>query len=96
MEHVFMGVVVLSIAACLILGAILTAPKLERIGVRHSARHSFAVVSVGLGAYLGWISTIFFADKLGPENYVWELYVLRIGVLLCCIHFLWAVWRCDK
>ena len=96
MEHIFMGTVLLLIAGSLILGAILTAPKLERMGIRHSARHSFTIVCVGIGAYLGWISIVFFKDELGPENYVPELYVLRIGVMLACFHFLWAVWRCDK
>lgn len=91
-----MGTIVLAIAVCMVLGAILTAPKLERIGIRHSARYSFAAVCTMTGAYLGWISTVFFADKLGPENYVPELWMLRIGLLLACLHFLWSIWRCDK
>jgi hypothetical protein len=59
MEHVAMGTILLIIAFCMILGAILTAPKLERIGIRHSARYSFAIVCILTGTYLGWIGTVF-------------------------------------
>lgn len=96
MAHVVMGTILLVIAFCMVLGAILTAPKLERMGVRHSARYSFAAVCVCTGTYLGWIGVLFYRDLLGPLNYIPELWALRIILMICCIHFLWAIWRCDK
>lgn len=91
-----MGTMLLVIAFCMILGAILTTPKLERMGVRHSARYSFASVCVLTGGYLGWIATLFFHDILGPENYDPILWFVRIALMLACLHFVWSIWRCDK
>lgn len=96
MEHVIMGTMLLVIALCMIVGAILTAPKLERMGVQHSARYSFAIVCVCTAAYLGWIGTLFFRDVLGPENYSPTLWAVRILLLLACFHYVWSIWRCDK
>jgi hypothetical protein len=91
-----MGTILLIIAFCMILGAILTAPKLERIGIRHSARYSFAIVCILTGTYLGWIGTVFLRNELGPVNYSPELWVLRICLMLSCLHYLWSIWRCDR
>lgn len=95
MQHVIMGTILVMTSILLVLGAILTAPKLERIGIRHSARYSFAAVCVTLAIYLGWIGTLFYGNELGPENYVLELWVVRIVLLVACVHFCWAVWKCD-
>jgi hypothetical protein len=46
------------------------------------------------GAYLGWVSTIFFSNELGPENYTPELWGIRILLMVSALHFLWAAWRC--
>lgn len=96
MQHVVIGTILLIIPLCLVIGTILTAPKLTRVGIKRSARNSFCIVAVGLAAYLSWIATLFYHDVLGPENYTWELWVLRIGLMLACFHYVWSVWRCDK
>jgi hypothetical protein len=93
-SNVIMGCILLVIAFCMILGAIIMSPKLGRMRIKHSARYSFAAVCILTGTYLGWISTFFFRDVLGPENYTPELWALRVSLMLACIHFLWNVWRC--
>jgi hypothetical protein len=90
-----MGTILLVIAFSMILGAILTTPKLTRMGIRPTAKYSFAMVCILTGAYLGWIGTLFYRDVLGPENYIPELWALRIGLMVACLHFLWAVWKCP-
>jgi hypothetical protein len=95
MENVIMGTILLLISISMILGAILTAPKLERIGIRHSARYSFASVCILTGIYLGWVATLFFQDVLGPANYTIELWFIRVFLLISCLHYLWAIWHCD-
>jgi hypothetical protein len=95
-EHVIMGTILLVTAFCMILGAILTSPKLERMGVRHSARYSFSAVCICTAIYFGWIATLFYQNKLGPPNYSVELWGVRIVLMVACLHFLWSIWRCDK
>jgi hypothetical protein len=96
MLHVIMGIILAITSTLLVIGAILTSPKLERMGVRHSARYSFATVAVLVGLYLGWVANLFFRNELGPENYVLELWAIRIGLMVASAHFVWAIWRCDK
>lgn len=89
-----MGTMLLIIAICMILGAIITTPKLVRMGIRRSARYSFATVAILTAIYFGWVATLFFHDSLGPENYTIELWGVRILLMICSIHFLYSVWRC--
>lgn len=94
MEHVIMGMMLLIIAFCMILGAIIMSPKLARMRIRHSARYSFAAICILTGAYLGWIGMLFLRDALGPDNYVLILWVVRILLMITSIHFLYSVWKC--
>jgi drug/metabolite transporter (DMT)-like permease len=95
MESVIMGTMLLLISLMMVIGAILTSPKLERMGVRHAARYSFAAVCVLTAGLFLSVSTLFLRDVLGPENYSPILWGVRILLLGACAHYVWAIWHCD-
>ena len=87
MEHVFMGVIVLALALTLICGAIVTSPLLKYLRINRSARRSFGIACIALGAYLASVSKLFFENKLMRVNYSPELYTVRIVAFLAALWF---------
>lgn len=95
MAHIIMGILLMAIAVCMLVTGIVVAPKIAKLGTHHgfavdSARYSFPVIMITTAMYYGWIGKLFFEDALGPENYVLELWIIRILLLLACLHFLRA------
>jgi hypothetical protein len=100
MEHIIMGGILLLSALLLIAIAVVVSPKLGRLGSIHGfsvdhTRYSFAAVMIILSIYMGQIAILFFKDHLGSENYVIELWGVRILLLLALIHFLVGAIRAD-